>query len=349
MSQSLLLAVYDRTDQAAEAIAGLSDMGVRDADVTVMSSVPYEPQMLGRHAVNGRLTAITLLGVVAGLLLGLFLTVGIYELYPLMQGGQPLIPVAPSLIILFEVTMLGTMGTAFLAFLVLNRFPVFGRPAYDLRITEGKIGVLADVKSGQVSEAEEVLRQAGAVDDDVQTLESDRRPNRVSWLYFVGAVASVVAVVAVISLLFFYDVIRIPFPTQMAAQNSTAYLQGPRRAAPEAAVPVQGPVLIAGQPASEPVPASESSLQRGRILFGIDCALCHGQEGAGDGPLAKYFEPHPADLTAEDVQELPDDVLFLVLTQGRGIMPSLAENLSPVERWDVINHIHSLARNGSGG
>jgi len=349
MSQSLLLALYDKTDQAAQAIAGLSDIGVRDADVTVMSSVPYEPQMLGRRAVDGRLTAITLLGAVAGLFLGLFLTVGIYELYPLMQGGQPLIPVAPSLIILFEVTMLGTMGAAFLAFLVLNRFPVFGRPAYDLRITEGKIGVLADVESGQFSQAEEVLRQAGAVDDDVQTLESDRRPDRVSWLYFAGAVASVVVVVAVISLLFFYDVIRIPFPTQMAAQNSTAYVQGPRRAAPEAAVPVQGPVLIAGQPASEPVPAIESSLQRGRILFGIDCALCHGQEGAGDGPLAKYFQPHPADLTAEDVQELPNDVLFLVLTQGRGIMPSLAENLSPVERWDVINHIHSLARNGSGG
>jgi mono/diheme cytochrome c family protein len=358
MSQALLLAIYDEIDQVTQAIGGLQALGLRDADITVMSSVPYEPRALGRRPVDGRLIAITLLGAVAGLFLGLFLTVGIYELYPLMQGGQPLVPAGPSLIILFEVTMLGTMGTAFFAFLLLNRFPVFGRPAYDLRISEGKIGVLAEVGSEQASQAEEVLRQAGAGvtpaptdgnPGDVQVLDSDRRPSRVSWVLFGGAVTFAVVVVAAIALLFVYDVLHISFLTQMASQNSIAYVQGPRRAAPEAAIPMQGPVLIAGQPASEPVPATASSLQRGRILFGIDCALCHGQQGAGDGPLAKYFEPRPPDLAAEDVQELPDDALFLVLTQGRGIMPSMAENLSPVERWDVINHVHSLARNGSGG
>jgi mono/diheme cytochrome c family protein len=355
MSQALLLAIYDEIDQVTQAIGGLQALGLGDADITVMSSVPYEPRALGRRPVNGRLIVITLLGAVAGLFLGLFLTVGIYELYPLIQGGQPLIPAGPSLIILFEVTMLGTMGTAFFAFLLLNRFPAFGRLAYDLRISDGKIGVLAEVDSEQASQAEEVLRRAGAVGEadgnpgDVQVLDSDRRPSRVSWVLFGGAVTAAVVVVVVIALLFVYDVLHISFLTQMASQNSIAYVQGPRRAAPDAAIPMQGPVLIAGQPASEPVPATASSLQRGRILFSIDCALCHGQQGVGDGPLAKYFEPRPHDLTAEDVQELPDDALFLVLTQGRGIMPSMAENLSPVERWDVINHVHSLARNGSGG
>jgi mono/diheme cytochrome c family protein len=87
-------------------------------------------------------------------------------------------------------------------------------------------------------------------------------------------------------------------------------------------------------------------LQRGGELFSIHCALCHGASGVGDGPLAKYFSPSPSDLTSAHVHDLPDDVFFLVITEGLGPMPSLAENLSPIERWDVINHVHSQASGG---
>ena len=62
--------------------------------------------------------------------------------------------------------------------------------------------------------------------------------------------------------------------------------------------------------------------------------------------MGKYFSPRPFDLTSEHVHTLPDDVFFLVITEGLGPMPSLAENLSPVERWDVINYVHSQSRGG---
>jgi hypothetical protein len=42
------------------------------------------------------------------------------------------------------------------------------------------------------------------------------------------------------------------------------------------------------------------------------------------------------------VQALSDQQIFMVLTQGWGLMPSMAENLFPVDRWNVINHIRSL-------
>jgi mono/diheme cytochrome c family protein len=344
MTRNLLLGLFQEPTQAAQAIDGLRQLGVAEAEITVMSGVPYEPEMLGRSRPKGRLIRVTLLGALAGFLVALFLTVGIFELYPLIQGGQPLVPVPPSLIILFELTMLGTMGTAFLGFLVLNRFPVFGRPAYDPRVTGGEIGVLAEMDQQVVSQAETAFREGGA--SDVRVFADDRRVSRVSWWFLAATVAALLLVATVALLLFTYDVIRIPFPTQMAAQDTIGYEQGPRLAAPQAAVPVQGPVLIAGQPASEPIPATASSLQRGQVLFGIHCALCHGQTGAGDGPLAKYFGPRPADLTEEEVQDLPDDVLFMVITEGRGIMPGLAENLSPIERWDVINHVHTQSNGG---
>ncbi|MFN2169788.1 MAG: c-type cytochrome, partial [Anaerolineae bacterium] len=83
---------------------------------------------------------------------------------------------------------------------------------------------------------------------------------------------------------------------------------------------------------------------RGEVLFGIDCVICHGASGTGNGSLSGFFSPKPADLTGEDVQGSADADIFLVISQGRGSMPSLAENLSVVDRWDVVNFVHSLSR-----
>ena len=340
MTENLLLGLFQGTTPAADAIAQLRQLGVADGKVTVMSGIPYESQILGRPRVRGGLAPITLLGAILGVLGALLLSVGIFLLYPLVQGGQPIVPVPPSLIVLFEITMLGMMGITFLGFLVVNRLPAFGRPAYDLRITAGEIGVLASVDEGLASRAEQIYRDSGA--HDVRTLDGGRQTNKVAWGLFAATVTVAVIVAAGISLLFFYDVIKIPFPSQMIDQVSVAAEQGPRLAAPAEAVPVQGPALIAGQPASAPLPATDDSRQRGSVLFATNCALCHGQDGKGKGPIGKYFLPQPADLTSISVQELPDDVLFLVLTQGRGIMPSLAENLTPAERWDTINYVHSF-------
>jgi mono/diheme cytochrome c family protein len=141
-----------------------------------------------------------------------------------------------------------------------------------------------------------------------------------------------------------YDVIELPIPTQMDSQVSIAYVEGPRRAAPEGAIPVQGPAFIGGRPASEPLPPTNASLQRGAILFDINCALCHGEAGEGNGPLADYFTPHPANLSDEEVQSMPSNTLFQIISYGRGMMPGLYENLTPEDRWDVINHVRTLAK-----
>jgi mono/diheme cytochrome c family protein len=157
-------------------------------------------------------------------------------------------------------------------------------------------------------------------------------------------IVGVLVAAAGIALLFSYDVLRISFPSQMVNQDSVGYVQGPRLAVPAEAIPVQGPVLLADQPAVEHVPATANSLQRGGVLYGINCAVCHGGAGTGDGTLSGFFSPPPADLTGQDVQELPDADIFLAITQGRGDMLSLAENLSPSQRWDVVNYVRSLQK-----
>jgi len=251
------------------------------------------------------------------------------------------VPGPPTIIIVFEFTMLGTLLATFGGLLAEIAFPAVGRHEYDFRITEGHIGVLAVVDESLVDQVENALTETGAHHLKVAETDPPVGPQTLKRLVFVGVFA---AVPTIIGLLFAYAVLVIPLPNQMVNQASIAYDQGPRLAAPAEALPVQGSVLVAGVPASQPVAATADSLQRGSILFNINCVQCHGPDGSGTGRLSGYFTPPPADLTSERVQALSDQQIFLVLSQGWGLMPSMAENLLPVERWDVVNHVRSLKK-----
>ena len=146
----------------------------------------------------------------------------------------------------------------------------------------------------------------------------------------------------VVGLLCTYELIKIPFATNMADQPSVDYQEGPRLLPPDGAVPVQGLSVIPEEFPVNPVPADEVSLQRGNILYGIHCQLCHGEQGHGDGPLATYFDRTPQNLTGPQITAEFDGSVYLTVVQGFGQMPSLAENLTPRERWDVVNYVRTL-------
>lgn len=150
----------------------------------------------------------------------------------------------------------------------------------------------------------------------------------------------------IIGLLLTYQLVRIPFPTNMAESLAVGYQAGPRISPPEGAVPIQGEAVIPEEVPVNPVPADATSLQRGEILYRIHCALCHGETGHGDGPLARYFTRPPANLAGSQATAEFDALAYLAILQGFGQMPPLAENLTVRERWDVINYTRTLPKNG---
>lgn len=338
-----MLGLYQDVETAADAIDRLHKINVPDKNIDVVSGIPYKSEMLGRPDQKHWVGRGAMVGAVIGILTAFTLTVGLYFLYTIDVGNQPRIfPIPPTLIVLFELTMLLTVLVTFLSFWLANRFPTFRPKTYDPHISQGYIGVRALVSKTQVDEAAEIYRQTGA--QFTQRVEILSPQRDVGFLRFWGIVVAVVVVVGTLSLLGFYDVIKINFPSQMIEQESIAYEQGPRLAAPAAAVPIQGPVLVSGEPASQPVPSSAASIERGKVLFNIDCYICHGETGVGNGKLAGFFNPKPFDLTSAQVQNLPDSEIFVVITQGRGQMPSLAENLLVSERWDVVNYVRTLKK-----
>jgi len=150
----------------------------------------------------------------------------------------------------------------------------------------------------------------------------------------------------VIGLLFTYEIIKISFPTDMADQPSSDYQEAPRLLPPGDVVPVQGLSVIPEEFPVNPVPADDVSLQRGAILYGIHCQLCHGELGHGDGQLAQYFARTPQNLTEPQITAEFDGSVYLTIVQGFGQMPALAENLILRERWDVINYVRTLPFKG---
>jgi mono/diheme cytochrome c family protein len=92
---------------------------------------------------------------------------------------------------------------------------------------------------------------------------------------------------------------------------------------------------------TNPVAPSAAVVEQGRTLFETYCAVCHGRDGRSGGPVGKYFKKVP-DLSAPEIQDYPDGLLYSVIREGGFNMPSYAESLSAQERWAVVQFIRSL-------
>ncbi len=91
-----------------------------------------------------------------------------------------------------------------------------------------------------------------------------------------------------------------------------------------------------------PVPATRESVARGAYLYELNCQVCHGVTGKGDGPVGLKFEnKEPVDLNDAYTQDQTDGELFFTLTRGRVEMPFYRDALSETERWDVVNYLRA--------
>lgn len=145
-------------------------------------------------------------------------------------------------------------------------------------------------------------------------------------------------------MLFTYDVIKIEWVSFMEIQPAYKPMENPLPV-PERSIPVEGAAYVAGMGAPlNPVPADAVSVERGRVLFDIHCAQCHGAGGRGDGTIAAFLvNRKPVDLTLDITQDKADGALFLTISSGTtGGMPALNENLTVRDRWDLVNFIRSL-------
>ena len=156
-------------------------------------------------------------------------------------------------------------------------------------------------------------------------------------------ILSVVIVLGGGLLIFTYDLIKIDWISFMEIQPSFKPMEDPLPVAVNS-IPVEEAAFIPGMGApANPVAVDDISLVRGEQFFKINCVICHGKSGKGDGVVAAFFEFKPADLSSIIVQSLSDGAIFLTISNGvAGRMPPLNENLNVRDRWDVVNYVRTL-------
>jgi mono/diheme cytochrome c family protein len=92
--------------------------------------------------------------------------------------------------------------------------------------------------------------------------------------------------------------------------------------------------------AVNPTPVSPASLANGRKHYVINCSVCHGDLGIGNGPTTQYGMP-AINLTTDVTKGRSDGYIYGMLRNGRGLMPTY-NRIEEMDRWDVVNYVRAL-------
>jgi mono/diheme cytochrome c family protein len=92
-----------------------------------------------------------------------------------------------------------------------------------------------------------------------------------------------------------------------------------------------------------PFPVTKEVLERGQERYNIYCSPCHSRVGDGKGFVpSRGFSRMPPSYHIPRLQKAPLGYFFDVMTNGFGVMPDYASQISPEDRWKIVAYIRAL-------
>jgi len=91
-----------------------------------------------------------------------------------------------------------------------------------------------------------------------------------------------------------------------------------------------------------PLAVNEENLTKGKELFNIYCAICHGNKGDGQGTLVKREKFLGIPSLADKGRNITEGDIYHVMMYGLNSMGSYASQTNEKERWQITMHALDL-------
>lgn len=131
--------LYNDPHVAQQAVDNLRAAGVADADITVISSEPFDHFEFGHRDAKTAMPWVALAAGATGLALTYYLLGAAQRSWPLVTSGMPIVPLWSNLIIIFEMTMLSAIIATVIYLFVSVGLPSRAGRMYDPEVSDGYI------------------------------------------------------------------------------------------------------------------------------------------------------------------------------------------------------------------
>jgi len=118
-----------------------------------------------------------------------------------------------------------------------------------------------------------------------------------------------------------------------------AFLPQQPAATPDLPMPADAATL------TNPVTPTADSQKHAKMMYGMDCAICHGETGNGKGELVADMQLKLKDFTDPNaLNGISDGELFYIIKNGKGKMGAEGPRAKDDVIWNMVILIRSFSK-----
>jgi len=91
-----------------------------------------------------------------------------------------------------------------------------------------------------------------------------------------------------------------------------------------------------------PFEVTAAVMKRGQERYNINCAVCHGASGMGNGITSKYGLNGIANQQQQRIRDMADGEIFNTITWGKNSMMGYGSTIQVPDRWAIICYLRAL-------